>query len=49
MTARLTAHEVKGVYEKVNNWGKWGAEDEIGAQLYYPAQACRGRPPSSAR
>ncbi|MGA2410701.1 MAG: cyclase family protein [Candidatus Binataceae bacterium] len=34
MTARLTAHEVKGVYEKISNCGKWGAEDEIGALNY---------------
>jgi kynurenine formamidase len=31
MTTRLTTSEVKALYEKISNWGRWGAEDERGA------------------
>jgi kynurenine formamidase len=34
MATRLTAQEVKGVYEKISTWGKWGKEDELGALNY---------------
>ena len=34
MAAQLTAQEVKGVFEKISNWGKWGKEDELGALNY---------------
>jgi kynurenine formamidase len=34
MAAKLTAQEVKGVFEKISNWGKWGKEDELGALNY---------------
>ena len=31
MPTRLTSAEVKGLFEKLSNWGKWGKEDERGA------------------
>ena len=31
MASRLTVQQVKGLYEKISNWGRWGAEDERGA------------------
>jgi hypothetical protein len=30
MAPRLTAAEVKGVFEKIN-WGRWGKDDQRGA------------------
>ena len=38
MSAQLTAQEVKGVFEKISNWGKWGKEDELGALNYITPQ-----------
>jgi hypothetical protein len=38
MASRLTAQEVKGVYEKISNWGRWGAEDERGALNFITAE-----------
>src|SRR5437588_3981758 len=34
MAQRLTSAEVKGLFEKCNNWGKWGKEDQRGALNY---------------
>jgi kynurenine formamidase len=34
MAARLTKDQVKTNFEKINNWGKWGKEDERGALNY---------------
>ncbi len=31
MALRLTSAEVKGLFEKCSNWGRWGKEDERGA------------------
>ena len=31
MAQRLTSDEVKGLFEKLSNWGKWGKDDERGA------------------
>ncbi|HEY2108165.1 MAG TPA: cyclase family protein [Candidatus Binataceae bacterium] len=31
MAQRLTSAEVKGLFEKLSNWGKWGKDDERGA------------------
>lgn len=38
MAPRLTAQEVKGLYEKISNWGRWGAEDERGALNFITAE-----------
>jgi kynurenine formamidase len=32
--ARLKTEEIKGIFEKINNWGRWGKEDERGALNY---------------
>jgi kynurenine formamidase len=34
MAARLTKDQVKASFEKINNWGKWGKEDQRGALNY---------------
>ncbi len=34
MAQRLTSAEVKGLFEKCNNWGKWGKDDQRGALNY---------------
>jgi kynurenine formamidase len=31
MTPRLTSGELRSVFEKISNWGRWGADDERGA------------------
>jgi kynurenine formamidase len=31
MTTQLTSAEVKGLFDKLSNWGRWGKEDERGA------------------
>jgi kynurenine formamidase len=31
MAARLTKDQVKAAFEQINNWGRWGKEDERGA------------------
>jgi kynurenine formamidase len=31
MATRLSAGEVKAVYDKISNWGRWGKEDQRGA------------------
>jgi kynurenine formamidase len=31
MAPRLTSAEVKGLFEKCNNWGRWGKDDQRGA------------------
>ena len=28
MAQRLTSADIKGLFEKCNNWGKWGKEDQ---------------------
>ncbi len=38
MPARLTAQEVRALYEKISNWGRWGKEDERGALNFITAQ-----------
>src|SRR5271155_6244428 len=30
MALRLTSAEVKGIFEKCSNWGRWGKDDERG-------------------
>src|SRR6202162_6666375 len=34
MAQRLTSADIKGLFEKCNNWGKWGKEDQRGAMNY---------------
>ena len=34
MAQRLTSAEIKGLFEKCNNWGKWGKDDQRGALNY---------------
>jgi kynurenine formamidase len=34
MAARLTKDQVKASFAKINNWGKWGKEDQRGALNY---------------
>ncbi|MGO9264609.1 MAG: cyclase family protein [Candidatus Binataceae bacterium] len=34
MAARLTKDQVKAAFEQINNWGRWGKEDERGALNY---------------
>lgn len=34
MATRLSSAEVKGLFEKISNWGKWGKDDERGALNY---------------
>jgi kynurenine formamidase len=45
MAPRLTPSELDGVFAKINNWGKWGEDDERGALNYITnekrAQAAR--------
>jgi len=31
MATRLSSSEVRGLFEKLSNWGRWGKEDERGA------------------
>lgn len=38
MAPRLTVQEVKGLYDKISNWGRWGAEDERGALNFITAE-----------
>ena len=38
MAPRLTAVEVKGVFEKISNWGRWGKDDERGALNFITPQ-----------
>ncbi|MGH7934285.1 MAG: cyclase family protein [Candidatus Binataceae bacterium] len=38
MATRLTAAEVRGVYEKISNWGRWGKDDERGALNFITPQ-----------
>jgi kynurenine formamidase len=37
MATRLTAAEVRAVYDKISNWGKWGKDDQRGALNYITA------------
>ncbi len=34
MPTRISSAEVKGLFEKISNWGKWGKDDERGALNY---------------
>jgi kynurenine formamidase len=34
MAARFTKDQVKAAFEQINNWGRWGKEDERGALNY---------------
>jgi kynurenine formamidase len=34
MAERLTSDQVKGLFEKLSNWGKWGKDDQRGALNY---------------
>src|SRR5215475_14865673 len=34
MATRLTSAEVKGMFEKCSNWGRWGKDDQRGALNY---------------
>ena len=38
MAQRLTSAEVKGLFEKLSNWGKWGKDDQRGALNYITNQ-----------
>jgi kynurenine formamidase len=38
MAARLSVNEVKGLYDKISNWGRWGKEDQCGALNYITPQ-----------
>ena len=29
--AAVSAHEFAELYERCNNWGRWGSDDELGA------------------
>ena len=31
MAQKLTPSDVKGLFEKLSNWGRWGKDDERGA------------------
>jgi kynurenine formamidase len=31
MTTRLTSQEVRGLFERLSNWGRWGKDDQRGA------------------
>jgi hypothetical protein len=44
-TPRLSAAEVKGLFEKLSNWGRWGKDDERGALNFITLQkrAAAGR------
>ena len=44
-TPRLSAVEVKGLFEKLSNWGRWGKDDERGALNFITPQkrAAAGR------
>jgi kynurenine formamidase len=37
MASRLTVEEVQALYEKINNWGRWGKDDERGALNFITA------------
>ena len=34
MTPRLTSEQLRGVYDAISNWGRWGKDDERGALNY---------------
>jgi kynurenine formamidase len=38
MATRLSAGEVKAVYDKISNWGRWGKEDQRGALNFITAE-----------
>jgi kynurenine formamidase len=38
MTTRLSTNEVRALYEKICNWGRWGADDERGALNFITPQ-----------
>ena len=38
MASRLTVQEVKGLFEKISNWGRWGPDDERGALNFITAE-----------
>ena len=44
-TPRLSAAEVKGLFEKLSNWGRWGKDDQRGALNFITLQkrAAAGR------
>ena len=44
-TPRLSAAEVKGLFEKLSNWGRWGKDDQRGALNFITPQkrAAAGR------
>ncbi len=43
MAQKLTPSDVKGLFEKHSNWGRWGKDDERGAS---PIKNARPRPVS---
>ena len=50
MAQRLTSAEVKGLFEKLSNWGKWGKDDQRGAlNLHHQPEARRGGAPGAVR
>ena len=45
MAKQFSMDDVKALAEKYKNWGKWGADDQIGTlNLYYPAETHRRFP-----
>jgi kynurenine formamidase len=38
MAARLSVNEVKSLYDKISNWGRWGNEDQRGALNFITPQ-----------
>jgi kynurenine formamidase len=38
MATQLTSAEVKGLFDKLSNWGRWGKEDERGSLNYITSQ-----------
>ena len=52
MTKKLNRSDLDAAAAKYKNWGKWGAEDEIGTCLLYTSPSPRDRQkyrmPSSA-
>src|SRR5229473_3265993 len=38
MTTRLSVNEVRSLYDKISNWGRWGKEDQRGALNFITPQ-----------
>ncbi len=46
MATRSTPAEVKALFEKFSNWGRWGKDDERGALNFITDAKARRRRPS---